>query len=251
MNAGWLFNTLAGALLLPPLSLILLCALGIGLRRRYPRIGLALAITALVVLAVLSTRIGARLLFSPLEQLNAPMTSPTGAQAIVVLGSSRITDAPEFGGQDIPSLQAIARLRYAARLHRVTGLPILLTGGSPEGRDESEAALMARALQEDYAISAKWLEQQSNNTAENAVRSHRILEAAGIGRILLVTDAMHMQRARLVFTQAGFDVVAAPTLFNHRNAVTPADFVPSGDGIRLSAYAAHEWLGLLWYGVRY
>ena len=37
------------------------------------------------------------------------------------------------------------------------------------------------------------------------------LEAAGVRRILLVTHAMHMKRARDAFEAAGLEVVPAPT----------------------------------------
>ena len=67
MSSGWLFNAVAGALLLPPLNLILLCALGLLLRPRWPRLGLGLSLLALVVLTVCSTRFGAGFFVAPLE----------------------------------------------------------------------------------------------------------------------------------------------------------------------------------------
>ena len=55
------------------------------------------------------------------------------AQAIVVLGGGRYRDAPEYGGDTVGEA-TLVRLRYAAKLHRETGLPLLVTGGKPEGR---------------------------------------------------------------------------------------------------------------------
>jgi len=252
MNTGWLLHTAVSALLLPPFDLILLCALGLLVRARWPRLGAMLSAIALVLLTLLSTRPGAMLLVAPLEALNPPLAAPdaAGAQAIVVLGAGRIRHAPEYGGQDIPSLIALQRLRYAAKLQRETGLPILASGGSPDGSASSEAAIMAQALQQDFVVPVRWLEEDSNDTAENARRSAAILRKAGMQRILLVTDAMHMERAKDAFRRAGLTVIAAPTLFNSADPGTWADLFPDSRWLRLSAYAGHEWLGLLWYRLR-
>lgn len=46
---------------------------------------------------------------------------------------------------------------------------------------------------------------------ENARFSAAILAPLGVTRILLVTDAFHMPRARRAFAIAGLDPIAAPT----------------------------------------
>lgn len=253
MSSAWLFNAAAGALLLPPLNLILLCALGLLLRPRWPRVGLTLAILALAALALCSTRFGAALFISPLEKQNPPLqlSEASGAQAIVVLGGGRISNALEYGGQDIPSSPTLHRLRYAATLYRTTHLPLLVSGGQPDGATVSEAAVMARVLREDFAVPVRWQEPASNNTAENAQLSARMLREAGVRRILLVTDAIHMPRAKQVFTQTGLEVVAAPTIFLSNTRSTPADFLPSSQWLQHTSYALHEWLGLAWYRWRH
>lgn len=253
MSLSWLINAAIGALLLPPLNLILLCALGLWLRCRWPRLGVSLSIAALLILTVISTRFGASLFVTPLERLNPALSSAkdTSAQAIVVLGGGRISAAPEYAGQDIPSAAALQRMHYAAKLQRETSLPLLVTAGQPDGAAESEAAIMARVFREDFSVPVKWVEGASNNTAENAQFSYRMLNAVGVRRILLVTDALHMQRAKLVFEKMGFEVIAAPTIFVSNTRSTPADFFPSAHWLQKSSYAMHEWLGLAWYGLRY
>ena len=253
MSLSWLINAAVGALLLPPLNLILVCVMGLWMRRRWPRFGLGLSIAALLILIIISTRFGASLFVTPLEQLNPPLLSAkdAGAQAIVVLGVGRISAAPEYGGQDIPSSYALQRLHYAAKLQRETRLPLLVTGGQPDGAAESEAAIMARVLQDDFSMPVKWIEGASNNTAENAQFSRRLLNAAGVRRILLVTDAMHMQRSKLVFEQMALEVIPAPTIFVTTTRPTLADFLPHAYWLQKSSYAMHEWLGLAWYALRY
>jgi uncharacterized SAM-binding protein YcdF (DUF218 family) len=253
MDDSVLATNVVSAFLLPPLNLILLCAVGLWMHRRWPRSGMMLSVAALMGLLVLSTGAGSSLLVEPLEQRYAPLESPkdASAQAIVVLGAGRLADAPEYGGRDVPNYIELARLRYAAKLHRETGLPILVTGGAPDGSVESEAAGMARALREDFATPVKWLEEQSNTTVENAAFSASMLKAAGVQRILLVTDAMHMPRSVMVFETTGLEIVPAPTVLFSSARLTPLAFIPNGEGLRRSHYALHEWIGLLWYRLRY
>lgn len=253
MSAGWVFNSAVSALLLPPFDLILLCAFGLYLRRRRPRCGLGLSLASLLLLAALATYPGAMLFIAPLEKMNAPPASAdmADAQAIVVLGGGRLGAAPEYDGQDVPSASSLQRIRYAARLQRATKLPLLVSGGQPDGATVSEAAIMARSLREDFGVPVQWLEQQSNNTAQNARFSARILQQAGIRKILLVTDALHMQRAKTVFMQAGLEVTPAPTVFLSAAAPTVADYFPRAQWLQRASYAMHEWLGLAWYGLRH
>jgi uncharacterized SAM-binding protein YcdF (DUF218 family) len=258
MSLSWLFNGVLGALLLPPLNLILLCGFGLLLARRRPRLGRILSGVALVLLAVLSSKAGALLLVAPLERLSTPLASANhggastyDAQAIVVLSGGRLAAAPEYGGLDQPNYWTLARLRYAAHLQRSSGLPLLVSGGRPEGWQDSEALLMARVLRDDFAVPVRWLEQGSDDTAANARLSAALLKPAGVSRIVLVTDAIHMPRARAAFARQGLQVVSAPTVFFSREALTPLDFVPQGEGLRRSYYALHEWLGLAWYRLKY
>lgn len=253
MSTSVFVTNAVAALLLPPLDLALICVAGLLLRRRWPRLGLGLGIGALLLLAIISTPVGALLFVAPLENLSAPLLSPrnAGARAVVVLGGGRLADAPEYGGHDVPAYVTLARLRYAAHLHRVTGLPLLAAGGRPDGVGEPEAETMARSLREDFGTPVEWVDDDSDNTAQNAQFSARILKRAGIDKILLVTDAMHMPRARAIFEKSGLRVVPAPTIFFSRERLTALDFLPSGEGLRRSHYALHEWLGLLWYRLRY
>lgn len=253
MNPSVLINTVVGALLLPPLNLVIVCAIGLLMRRRWPRTGLALGAGALALLVVFSTNAGAHLFLAPLERKSVALdlAADTDAGAIVVLSGGRIARAMEYGGHDIPAHVAMTRVRYAARLHRATGVPILLTGGTPDGSSESEAAVMARMLRDDYGIVANWLEERSNNTAQNAQFSAALLKPAGVHRILLVTDAIHMPRSREVFERTGLDVVPAPTAFLSSGELRANDFVPGGGGMWRTHYALHEWIGMLWYRLRY
>jgi uncharacterized SAM-binding protein YcdF (DUF218 family) len=110
----------------------------------------------------------------------------------------------------------------------------------------SEAQLMKRALEEDFGVPVAALEDRSNNTAQNA----RLSRAAFSYRtIVLVTHAMHMQRAKRQFEQAGFTVVPAPLGYvsTHSLDYVLSDFLPSLQGLMNSHYVIYEAAGALWY----
>jgi len=67
---------------------------------------------------------------------------------------------------------------------------------------------------------------------------------------VLVTHGFHMQRAAFAFAQAGLNVIAAPTMLTLPETEAAA-LVPTGKALQRSFYAAHEWVGLAWYRLRY
>jgi uncharacterized SAM-binding protein YcdF (DUF218 family) len=209
-----------------------------------------MAIGSMSLLLLLSIPAVAHLLVYPLEHFAPALAPPynTGAQAIVVLAAGRIPDAPEYDETDVPDYIALARLRYAARLHHETGLPILVSGG---GLGEPLAIGMARALQNEFKVPITWIEARSSNTAENARFSANILRHAGVNRVLLVTDAMHMPRAAMAFARNAIDVVPAPTVFFGAQQLRAAQFIPGVEALRRSHYAIYEWAGLIWYRMQY
>ena len=251
MNLHWLITNSLAALILPPMGLVMLAALGWVLSRYLFYLGRGLIAVAVILLIALSTDAGASLLAAPLER-QAQADLDTGkADVIVVLGGGRMRAAAGQGVSDQVGPQTLMRLRMGAQLHRQTRLPVLVSGGAPDGAGESEAVLMARSLKEDFGITARWIEEQSANTAGNAVLSAPLLHHAAVRRILLVTDAIHMPRARLAFERAGLEVVPAPTNFLATRDLDAASFIPNARALKHSHYALHEWLGLLWYQVSY
>lgn len=252
MSTSWLITNAVASLLLPPLSLVLLALIGAWLMRRRRRLGQFIVALAGLLLVGLATPAGSHWLAEPLERRSLPLAdvARSDAQAIVVLGGGRRYYAPEDGGRHQPSAASLVRLRHAARLYRQTRLPLLVSGGAPDGHGESEAETMARSLKEDFDVPVRWIEASSDNTAQNALHAALVLEKHGIKRILLVTDALHMPRADATFHGAGFDVVPAPTGFIARRPLDAASFIPSAAALRDSHYALHEWIGMLWYRLR-
>ena len=252
MSISWLLTNLLAAFLLPPLSLVILGCVGWSIAKRFQLVGKAIILLSIALLLVFSTGAGSRWLVAPLEARSLPVPNPkmVEAKAIVILGGGRSLAAPEDGDRDQPGVQTLARLRHGARLHRLTGLPVLVSGGAPDRAGDSEATVMARALREDFKIPVRWIEGTSQNTAQNAVHAATLLREAGIDRVLLVTDAIHMPRAMQVFSNSGLAVVPAATDFRSRQPLSVADFIPSAGSLQNSHYALHEWIGMFWYWLR-
>ena len=236
-------------LLLPPTSLILACVVGLVLVRRRPRAGRALAAASAAALVLLMVPWVAAALLRSL-QTEPPLRAPSeaGADAIVILAADFALWAPEFASAQIGPL-TLERLRYGAHLARETELPVLVTGGALRAGSPPVASLMAESLRDDFGIEPRWIEDAASTTRGNARRSSVLLDGDGARRVLLVTHAWHLPRARGAFEAAGLDVVGAPTAFHPWPANKVLGCLPSARSLRESTWALHEWLGRAWYAL--
>jgi uncharacterized SAM-binding protein YcdF (DUF218 family) len=249
MTAGVTTTYVLGQLALPPTSLVLLALAGVLVARWRRSAGIALATLSLLALLVLSTTVVARALLRTLEPPPLAAEQRSGAQAIVILAGGRVHASPEWGGDTI-NAATLRRLRYGAQLARETGLPVLLSGGNPERARLAEARLMQPVLEREFGVRARWVEDRSDTTAENARFSAALLAAAGITRVLLVTDAYHMPRARRAFAVAGLTPIPAATGYIGEPAFRVQHLVPNAEALRLSNLALREWTAGLWYRLR-
>ena len=163
-----------------------------------------------------------------------------GVGAIVVLGGDFVGHAPEMGGETVGPL-TLQRLHYAARLQRISGVPLLVTGGVIGRNGRPLAESMAEVLAKDFGRSIRWLDGNSRNTRENARNSRALLQVDCIERICLVTHGWHMARAKRAFVRQGFEVVPAPTLCLAKPAPLLRDFIPGTQAFSLSLVALREW----------
>jgi uncharacterized SAM-binding protein YcdF (DUF218 family) len=242
---------LAKTWILPPGSLLLLLLLGLLLWRR--PLGRLLVLAATLALYLLSMPLTTAWLAAGLET-DPPADSATlearGAQAILVLLAGRNHKAPELGGRDGLSPLSLQRLQYGVSLHRETGLPLAVSGGSvlPHER-EALAVIAQRGLERDYGIQPLVVEGHSRNTRENLQFSRPLLAAAGIHKVVLVTHAWHLPRALLSAEQAGLAVIPAGTGFlsDGDDRTSWGDWMPSASALAVNRHLLHEHLGLLWY----
>jgi uncharacterized SAM-binding protein YcdF (DUF218 family) len=245
----WL-KAIVKTLVLPPTGLLLLSLVGLAIHRRFPRSGITLASTGVLLLLLLSIPAVAVFLVRSLDT-SPPFDSARTpeAQAIVILGGGIRRNAPEYGGDTLAEL-TLERVRYGARLARLTQLPVLVTGGTVLS-GEPEAKLMRAALEREFGVNVRWAEDKSRTTHENALKSATILRNAGIRSVVIVAHSFDMRRARAEFAAAGIDTIPAATYIPSDGAATLFDYLPSMGGLRTSYYAVYEILGNLvrWIGL--
>ncbi|MBA6066596.1 YdcF family protein [Pseudomonas mosselii] len=243
--------------LMPPGILFLLLLAAWWWRRRRPRLAAACFALGLGGLWVMSLPLTVEQFARALETEPALAAEEWAglaarADALVVLGAGRDRGDPAWAGTDQPTYVALERMRYAAQLAKTSGLPVLTSGGLHYGEPPSEAQLMAARLQADFGVKVTWKEQASRTTWENAQLSAELLQAQGIRRVVLVTQAWHMQRSRWSFERAGFEVVPAPVGFLGRDHARPfAGLLPENRAMWQSGMLLNEAVGLLGYRLFY
>lgn len=247
---AWFATNLIAVALLPPLVLVILLAAGLIIQRRRPRLAMSLILLATTALYALSTPWAGGLLLKSLE-ISVPVSLDQlrSVDAIVVLGGGRRNNEAEYGGDTLKGI-SLERLRYAAFLHRASGLPILVTGGKPDGGTLAEGRIMQHILQTEYGISPRWTEDASLTTWDNARLSAPLLKQDGVHHIALVSHAWHLRRAVPLFEAQGLSVIPAGIQFSSIHIDSVFDLLPTPAGLRDSTYALHEWLGILWYKLR-
>lgn len=242
-----------------PLGLAIILLLISFLVKRGSALRSGLAVLAVIILWLCSTHTFSYTLARSLEWQYLPLANVPNADVIVLLGGGTVAADPPRPTVELNG--AGDRVYYAARLFKEGKAPhILLSGGNIPVLGETSstpAQQMADILgQLGVPASALWLENQSQNTEENAIFAHKILQDKGINRILLVTSAAHMPRAVELFKSQGFDVIPAPTDYTvtavgWKDLTSPDittqifNFMPNVSSLSLTTNIMKEYLGML------
>ena len=238
------------SIVVPPGANIVLALLALALLPFARRLATLVMIAAVGSLYLFSTGFVVKALWGH-EYTPVPQgTDLAGAEVIAVpAGGGILLDnegIPTAGGT------TLERLRHAVHLHRRTGLPLLVTGGTVWPGAPALAKLMVRSLKNDFGIDARFVESRSRNTAENAAYSTELLDEAGITRIVLVTHRNHMARTMGAFENQGIEVVPAPIIgWKREGSPGFRKFLPRATALMVSAFHLREWIGRLWYRMRY
>ena len=251
------WKPLVGALLLPPVPLLLLVLIGARLMYRRRLLAWLLILLGVTGLWLMCTGAIGKLLLNGLLRPPPALNSSEIAElrksprtAIVVLGGGRRELAPEYGVATLTP-RSIERLRYGLWLARETTLPLAFSGGIGHGAKAgaTEGDIAARIAERDFGRPLRWLETSSRDTRENALRTVALLQPQGIEKIVLVTHADHMRRALRNFERAAagykIKIVAAPMGGPSLGRLEASDWLPSVHGFDMTWVALHEWLGLM------
>ncbi len=239
--------------LLPAGLVFVLTVFTVVFIRRRKRLAKGFGMTAAALLYFLSIEPVRDLIILPLENRYAPMPKDIllKDEHVVILGGGIIPRSPETGGASL-SPGGYKRTVYGGILARRYGLEILTTGGIVlSDKIEIPEAAAAEGLLVNTGLSPDRIttETRSTNTWENALYARKRI---GAGMIVLVTSAYHMPRAVSCFQAAGFRVVPAPTDYRgNRHGYGFLSFLPDASVFEESSLGIHEYLGLLYYSLRY
>ena len=181
------------------------------------------------------------------------------ADAIVVLSGMLLDrkDAPLGEWSD-----AVDRFEGGVELFKAGKAPVLVfTGGHvpwrledrPEGEILKERAVKLGVPREKILVTGK-----VGNTAQEAEAVVKLFRNSEFGirkqinpKIILVTSAFHMRRARMLFERQGFEVEPFPVDFqtSDRPTFNVLSFVPSAQALAKSETAMREGIGILYYSI--
>lgn len=247
-----LLQFLYSTFLLPPgifiVVLVLCCVRVYRDRGRLPK----LLATLTVLLYLCSTQWISDMMIRPLESRFIPPLEPQG-DVIVMLGGGALPDITGVHGSGELSGFAANRLLAAAHLYRKLDVPILVSGGQvyqTSGREAeiAKSILAGLGVPENKII----VENQSQNTTENAVFSKQLIDLSRLQKPILVTSAFHMARAVRQFEKAGVSVVPFPADYqaNPVPVFTFSQLRPTAGALQTVSLAAKEYIGLgvsKWY----
>ncbi len=234
------------ALLLPPVPLLVLTLIGARLLLSRRGLGWLLIVVSVTLLWVSACSGAARgltqlmlhppaaLSFDRVRELRTEVAARKPV-AIVVLGGGAEDFAPEYGVSSLLDT-SLERLRYGIWLGRETGAPIAYSGGvgwAQDGTGTPEARIAAKIATEEFNHPLKWIEDESRDTHENAVRTLALLKPAGITHVILVTNGYHMPRALRDFNDAAgasVEIEPAPMGLAKKSETPTLDWMPSGRG---------------------
>ena len=251
------------ALMATPIMWVLgLMVLGLilGLRQRRKRlcfIGRILIIVAGLVLYLFSIpAISDRLLYSLESQHRQPDVEVLSSLDLVVVLGAGYHPSGGFRESAEPSGLGYARVFGGVKAFKNSGARALAfcEGWRDDARESGAEVMKAFAIelgvQEDKIIT----EDKSQNTMENTMELKRLLAPKEQRHIGLVTSAWHMPRSERVFRQVfpGDTIVPIPAGYLY----TPQTrflkrMIPSARALEISTRAIHEWIGMLWYIIRY
>ncbi len=195
------------------------------------------------------------LIESPWERATA--NSARSADAIVVLSGGGIGT---IGKDQVVEWNDPDRFLAGVDLYRAGKAPLLLfTGGvNPLKADSSTEGQLYLREAINLGVPQKAIKVTSRvvNTKEEAIKINQLVrekKASKNQRIILVTSAFHMKRAKRIFERKGLNVIPYPVDFRAkknwvRNALTdPMHWIPKAENLSSSSIALRELLGRLVY----
>ena len=234
--------------LLSPYSLFLIFIIVGLVKRKY-----AIIWAALIVVLILSTPVVSSFLFAQLEVVGSRKTPADvqPADAIVVLSGMTHSIRTEKG--IISEWNDPDRFFGGMELIKAKKAPVIIftKGKLPWkiGPPESEL-LQATAIQMGVHPQQILVTGEVETTEDESREVKKILQSKG-NRIILVTSAFHIRRAKIAFENVGLEVQSYPVDFKlGEYALTPMDFIPNPGSLATTEKCVKELMGTVYYALK-
>ena len=227
--------------------------------RKRTRLGLSLGTFAILLSLGESARIPTRLAagkeasYYPFSIARLPAASAHSAEAIVHCGGLLSASPYDVSGANFSD--AVDRLLCSVEAARRLSLPLVLGGGAAAGRSGTTEASFERAWLTSWGQTNLTLLELGvcKNTHEEALSAAALAKQQGWKRILLVTSAIHMDRALAAFRRTGLEVV--PLACDFDGAASPNSrwrfrLFPSVESAALFKLWLTEEVGFCYYRLR-
>lgn len=237
--------------LVSPIFIVLICmVIGVMTHRR------SWVIAGMVLLYIASMPIAVDFLTSgrdrDFERL-LPADTPD-SEAIVVLGQgmswvkAKNSYVPDWGDPD--------RFLGGVELALANKAPkLVFTGGKLpwQQSDETEGEVLSRYAQMMQVPANKILITEPVQNTEQEAQAVRKVLGPVTNKIILVTSGFHMQRAKALFEQSGFEVFAYPVDVTGQSTekITAINFLPNADALARASLTVREYLGRFYYHLKH
>jgi uncharacterized SAM-binding protein YcdF (DUF218 family) len=190
-----------------------------------------------------------RWLASPFHPLTRADVA-AGRTVVVLLGSgsSRREDWSDVRFSLLDPI-GFERTLEAARLYRLLNPDYVISSGGVVQDDSVGAAMKNALIQLGVPADRILVEGKSLNTRDEAVLVAAMLPPLNVEHVVLVTSPIHMRRSVGLFRAVGINVIPAVAR-QHEYSGFLVHLLPSDAGLRTSALAVHEILGMAYYGLR-
>jgi uncharacterized SAM-binding protein YcdF (DUF218 family) len=169
---------------------------------------------------------------------------------IIILGGGHGFDS-RLPANSLLSRTALGRLNEGIRLHRqLPNSRLVLSGYSSSGRTTQAEMMRQTALLLGVKEKATILQNAPENTREEV--EIYVENYGNTYPVILVTDAAHMPRAMRTFVHQGIEPLASPTNYRLRGSWKRKWIgLPSTGNIENLRMGIYEYVGMLWYDLKY
>jgi uncharacterized SAM-binding protein YcdF (DUF218 family) len=210
---------------------------------------------AIGILYIISTPIFSNNFFKIVEgssEYRKPISAIDSADAIVVL--SGMLEINEIGDSTYVEWGDPDRFFGGMALFKAgKAQKLVFTGGKmpwDKAKKTEGEVLKEYAISNGIPTENIFLTKDVENTADEAVAVKELMSPSK--RIILVTSAYHMYRAKRLFEKQGFTVI--PYKMDYKavgnSTVTLMDFMPSAGSLELTETGIKERIGRIYYSIR-